>query len=81
MALFKIFKGNSESLPKGKKSALTGNNLPYTEGFAYFTPDTGRFYIDANDERIALNAGTVKFAQADESNTDGSNLTISIGDD
>ena len=37
MALFKILKGNS--------SALT--NVPLNDGYAYFTPDDGRFYIDA----------------------------------
>lgn len=81
MALFKIFKGNSTNLPLGTKSQLTGKSLPYQEGFAYFTPDTGRFYIDAGNERIALNAGNISFAQASSTNIDGSNLNISIGSD
>lgn len=37
MALFKILKGNSTAL----------NNQPLVDGYAYFTPDDGRFYIDA----------------------------------
>ena len=81
MALFKIFKGNSTNLPLGTKSQLTGKSLPYQEGFAYFTPDTGRFYIDAGNERIALNAGNISFAKATTANTDGSNLNIGIGSD
>lgn len=36
MALFKILKGSSERL----------KNLKATEGYAYFTPDDGKFYID-----------------------------------
>ena len=36
MALFKILKGNSENLKKVKA----------TDGYAYFTPDDGKFYID-----------------------------------
>ena len=40
MALFKIFKGKSENL--GKES----NTDKINEGFAYFTPDDGKFYID-----------------------------------
>lgn len=36
MALFKILKGNSIDLPEQKA----------TEGYAYFTPDDGKFYID-----------------------------------
>lgn len=36
MALFKIFRGPSERLKDVKP----------TEGYAYFTPDDGKFYID-----------------------------------
>ena len=36
MALFKILRGSSEGL----------KNLKATEGYAYFTPDDGKFYID-----------------------------------
>lgn len=48
MALFKISKGLSENLP-----------TTYNEGYAYFTTDDGKFYIDTNnsvDGRIGLNA-------------------------
>ena len=44
MALFKIFKGKSENL--GKES----NTEKINEGFAYFTPDDGKFYIDILNE-------------------------------
>lgn len=36
MALFKILKGESTNLKKVKA----------TDGYAYFTPDDGKFYID-----------------------------------
>lgn len=81
MALFKIFKGKSANLPLGFKTQLADKTLPYQEGFAYFTPDTGRFYIDAGDERIALSVGNISFAKAATANTDGSNLNIGIGSD
>ena len=51
MALFKILQGSAEGL----------KNLKATEGYAYFTPDDGTFYIDidsttsANDVRIGNN--------------------------
>lgn len=51
MALFRIFKGN-----KNKLGAVPGAGEQDTryahEGFAYFTPDDGKFYID-----IAGNTG------------------------
>lgn len=40
MALFKILKGASTNLP----------NVYSTSGYAYFTPDDGRFYIDIDKE-------------------------------
>ena len=40
MALFKISKGNHANL------GVTGETQYAKEGFAYFTPDTGKFYID-----------------------------------
>ena len=43
MALFKIFKGPSERLKDVKP----------TEGYAYFTPDDGKFYIDIKTEDSA----------------------------
>ena len=36
MALFKVLRGSSTAL----------NSQPYVDGYAYFTPDDGRFYID-----------------------------------
>ena len=53
MALFKILRGNSEDLKNPEKA-------PLRDGFAYFTPDDGNFYIDAEIDgsikRIQLNA-------------------------
>lgn len=50
MALFKISKGNSSNL----------SSQTLTEGFCWFTPDDGKFYIDATKDsvltRIPLNA-------------------------
>lgn len=44
MALFKIFKGPAQNL------GAAGNPTELTRtGFAYFTPDDGRFYIDISD--------------------------------
>ena len=48
MALFKIKKGNSSSLPQ-----------TYNEGYCYLTTDEHKFYIDTSDTvegRICLNA-------------------------
>lgn len=65
MALFKINKGLAENLAK---------NMPYAkEGFAYFTKDDGKFYIDiagdgttteaiVNVNRIPLNAAKADIA-------------------
>lgn len=65
MALFKINKGLAENLAK---------NMPYAkEGFAYFTKDDGKFYIDIdgdgtttkaeiNVNRIPLNAAKADIA-------------------
>jgi len=44
LALFKILKGSSSALGK------TGNSTyKATEGYAYFTQDDGKFYIDIAD--------------------------------
>ena len=43
MALFKIFKGSSKNL------GVTGGTEKTREGYAYFTPDDGKFYIDIKD--------------------------------
>lgn len=44
MALFKILRGNSANI----STSIT----PYHDGWAYFTVDDGKFYIDANNKRI-----------------------------
>ena len=49
MALFKIFKGSSNNLGKIEN----GTNVAH-EGFAYFTPDDGKFYIDIADANAAV---------------------------
>lgn len=46
MALFKILRGPSSGL----------KDLPINDGWCYYTPDTGLFYIDYNGTRIPLNA-------------------------
>lgn len=49
MALFKIFKGSAANL------GATGNPTEIAqEGFAYFTPDDGKFYIDIEDANEAI---------------------------
>ena len=48
MALFKIFRGNSSKLPDVKA----------TEGYVYFTPDDGKFYIDIADADKAVVGNT-----------------------
>ena len=40
MALFKILRGDAKNLVE----------LPVKDGYAYFTPDDGRFYIDVTDQ-------------------------------
>lgn len=47
MALFKIFRGTSENLPQ-----------VIHDGYAYFTTDDGKFYIDTSDTRILVNPDT-----------------------
>lgn len=59
MALFKIFRGTSSNLGKSGNTTATAK-----EGYAYFTPDNGKLYIDIatadtavlGTNRIALNA-------------------------
>ena len=41
MALFKILKGDS--------SRISTDVTPFHDGWAYFTPDDGGFYIDSED--------------------------------
>lgn len=40
MALFKVLRGSSTNL----------DNQPFVDGYAYFTPDDGRFYIDVQSD-------------------------------
>lgn len=51
MAIFKILKGAS--------SRIDTTSTPFNEGYAYFTPDDGGFYIDAvvnsTNKRIRIN--------------------------
>lgn len=55
MALFKILKGDS--------SRIDISTTPFHDGYAYFTPDDGGFYIDSEDngqqKRIRINPETV----------------------
>lgn len=55
MAIFKILKGAS--------SRINFDVTPFTEGYAYFTPDDSGFYIDAkvdeNNKRIRINPKSV----------------------
>ena len=44
MALFKIFRGSSSALPEGLH-----------DGYAYFTTDDGKFYIDTATKRTLIN--------------------------
>lgn len=49
MALFKILKGDSDRL------GAAGNTTEKTKnGYAYFTPDDGKFYIDITDGEIPV---------------------------
>lgn len=41
MALFKVLKGDS--------SRISTDVTPFHDGYAYFTPDDGGFYIDSED--------------------------------
>lgn len=50
MALFKILRGESSRL----------NSAPLNDGFAYFTPDNGRFYIDVALSSVPLNLPVIK---------------------
>ena len=40
MALFKVLRGPSANL----------SSQPFVDGYAYFTPDDGRFYIDVQSD-------------------------------
>lgn len=47
MALFKILKGQSHNL-------ASANDSRTREGYAYFTPDDGKFYIDIKDDEAPV---------------------------
>ena len=55
MALFKILRGAS--------SRVSTETTPFHDGYAYFTPDDGVLYIDADndgvEERIPINSKPV----------------------
>ena len=69
MALFKILQGSSEGLKK----------LKATEGYAYFTPDDGKFYIDIGSTE---NASEVVYGQAEGITEEGKIITrICINED
>lgn len=53
MALFKVLRGSSTAL----------ESQPFHDGYAYFTPDDGRFYID-----VQLNSAPTYYYQAGTEN-------------
>lgn len=56
MALFKIFKGGAQDLGKDKSGTTTKTNT----GYAYFTPDDGKFYIDiTSDEQPVVGSSSL----------------------
>ena len=77
MALFKINSGNEEDLFKYKINESTQQEelaVPFNPGWAYFSPDTGNFFIDSplkdgatltkeniKEYRIQLNANKADF--------------------
>lgn len=52
MSLFKVLRGDSDR--------ISTDVTPFHDGYAYFTPDDGGFYIDAThngeDRRIRINS-------------------------
>lgn len=81
MSLFKILKGDS---------ARVGVDVtPFHDGYAYFTPDDGGFYIDSEDDgvqrRIRINPDEVEMSQvtgldtALEAKADEADLTAHTG--
>lgn len=78
MALFRIFKGSSTAL--GATSATNVAN----EGFAYFTPDDGKFYIDiataatavVGVNRIPLNAKSADEVQQNATTNNNANYRL-----
>ena len=56
MALFKIFKGDSTNL------GVTGGTDKAKEGYAYFTPDNGKFYIDIDNGDVVVGTSSANGA-------------------
>lgn len=50
MALFKILKGSKDNLGKSTST----NSKTTNEGWAYFTPDDGKFYIDTTSSETPV---------------------------
>lgn len=50
MALFKIFKGTADNFKDPNNNKINTTN----SGYAYFTPDDGKFYIDVCEDNEHL---------------------------
>lgn len=81
MGLFKILRGDS--------SRISTSTTPFHDGYAYFTPDDGGFYIDAtsgnSNKRIRINipandqAPTYTEASANAELASGEKLSVAFG--
>lgn len=54
------------ALGSGKTLFTTADSTPITEGYAYFTEDTHKFYIDTKDKRLNLYTDHADYATYDE---------------
>ena len=54
------------ALDSGKTLFTTADSTPITEGYAYFTEDTHKFYIDTKDKRLNLYTDHADYATYDE---------------
>lgn len=54
------------TLGSGKTLFTTVDSTPITEGYAYFTEDTHKFYIDTKDKRLNLYTDHADYATYDE---------------
>lgn len=54
------------ALGSGKTLFTTVDSTPITEGYAYFTEDTHKFYIDTKDKRLNLYTDHADYATYDE---------------
>lgn len=74
MALFKILKGSNKDLfttPKGQENNPDHPSKKTVQGYCYFTPDNGKFYIDvADSEKVTLGTNRIclNAARSDISN-------------